>query len=75
MGLRGRVTESIPALIELPAACHFHLVGNKAMLEEMEAALAIIGVPDAQISDEGFFNWNAEADASVVQAIAARFRV
>ena len=74
-GLRGRVTESVPALIANPLTCHFHLVGNKAMLEEMEAALTLIGVPDSQVSDEGFFNWNAEADRAVVQAIAGRFRV
>ena len=74
-GLRGRVTESVPALIKHPSACHFHLVGNKAMLQEMEAALKLIGVPESQVSDEAFFNWSAEADGEAVQAIADRFRI
>ncbi len=74
-GLRGRVTESAPALLPNPLSCHFHLVGNKAMLQEMEAALALIGVPDSQVTDEAFFNWGAEADGQVVQAIAERFRI
>ena len=75
LGLRGRVTEAVPSLLGDPFACHFHLVGNKAMLKEMGAALALIGVPGSQVSNEGFFNWNVEADEAVVRTIAGRFRV
>ncbi len=72
-GLRGRVGESAPALIPEPRACHFHLVGNGAMLAEMKAALALCGVPSEQVTSEVFFNFNAEADPETVRAIAARF--
>jgi len=72
-GLRGRLGESAPPLIAAPRACHFHLVGNGAMLAEMKAALADCGVPEAQVTSEVFFNYNALADPDVVRAIAGRF--
>jgi NAD(P)H-flavin reductase len=72
-GQRGRVGESAPALVGDPRACHFHLVGNGAMLAELREALAACGVPGAQVSSEVFFNFNAQADPGAVQAIAARF--
>jgi len=72
-GSRGRVGESAPPLIPEPRACHFHLVGNGAMLVELKAALALVGVPEAQVTSEVFFNYNAKADPARVQAIAARF--
>lgn len=72
-GLRGRVGESAPAHVEDPRACHFHLVGNGAMLAELKEALAACGVPGGQVSSEVFFNFNAKADPEVVRAIAARF--
>jgi ferredoxin-NADP reductase len=74
-GLRGRLGQSAPPLIRAPRACHFHLVGNGAMLAEMKAALARVGVPQAQVSWEGFFNHNAQADPEAIAAIAARFRM
>jgi len=72
-GLRGRVGEAAPALIAEPRTCHFHLVGNGAMLAEMKAALKAVGVPPEQVTTEVFFNFNAEAAPESVQAIAARF--
>lgn len=72
-GLRGRVTESVPGLIERPRETHFHLVGNGLMIVEMEAALAKIGVPGDFVSDEYYFNWNAEATQEAAAAIAGRF--
>jgi len=72
-GLRGRLSESAPPLIPDPRACHFHLVGNGAMLAEMKAALAAVGVPEAQVTTEVFFNFNAKADPEAIKAIAARF--
>jgi ferredoxin-NADP reductase len=68
-GLRGRVGESAPPLILEPRTRHFHLVGNGAMLADLKAALALAGVPEAQVSSEVFFNYNAEADPEAVQAI------
>jgi ferredoxin-NADP reductase len=73
-GLRGRVGESAPPLIPAPRACHFHLVGNGAMLAEMRAALEACGVPGARVTSEVFFNFNAKADPEAVRAIAGRFR-
>ena len=73
-GLRGRLGESVPPLIPDPRACHFHLVGNGGMLVEMKAALAACGVPDAQVTSEVFFNYNAKADPETVRAIQGRFR-
>lgn len=72
-GLRGRVSESVPPLIAKPRETHFHLVGNGGMIVEMEAALARIGVPGEYVSDEYYFNWNAEATEEVATAIAGRF--
>jgi ferredoxin-NADP reductase len=74
-GLRGRLGESVPPLIPDPGACHFHLVGNGAMLAELKAALAACAVPEAQVTSEVFFNYNAVADPDAVRAIAARFGV
>ncbi|KAF0241042.1 MAG: hypothetical protein FD180_4652 [Planctomycetota bacterium] len=74
-GLRGRITESVPGLIDRPRETHFHLVGNGAMLVEMEAALDRVGVPEAFVSDETYFNWEAEASDDVADRIAARFRL
>ena len=74
-GLRGRVTESVPPLIAKPRETHFHLVGNGAMIVEMEAALSKVAVPNEHVSDEYYFNWNAEAADEVATAIAGRFAV
>ena len=73
-GLRGRLGESVPPLIDHPLETHFHLVGNGAMLVEMEAALARIGVPDDFVPYEYYFNREAEPADDVVLAIAGRFR-
>ena len=72
-GLRGRLGESVPPLIPAPRACHFHLVGNGAMIAELKAALEACGVPGHQVTTEGFFNHNAQADPEEVRRIAARF--
>ena len=72
-GLRGRVTESVPPLVAKPRETHFHLVGNGAMIVEMEAALAKIGVPRELVTHEYYFNWDAEATEEVALAIAGRF--
>jgi CDP-4-dehydro-6-deoxyglucose reductase, E3 len=72
-GLRGRIGEHLHCVTSDPRVCHFHLVGNVQMLHEVEAALSQLGVPDHHISDEGFFNWNAEADPAAVQSIIEAF--
>ncbi len=72
-GLVGRVGQSAPPRIPEPRSCHFHLVGNGAMLAEMKGALEAVGVPGGQVTTEVFFNFNAKADPDVVRAIVARF--
>jgi anthranilate 1,2-dioxygenase reductase component len=72
-GLRGRLGDSVPALLPDPRTCHFHLVGNGAMLAEFRAALAAVGVPPEQVTSEVFFNFKVEADPETVQAIVRIF--
>jgi len=73
-GLRGRLGESVPPLVRSPRSCHFHLVGNGAMLAEFMAALEALGVPPEQVTSEVFFNFKAEPDPAAVQTILAGLR-
>lgn len=72
-GLRGRLTESVPPLIERLGGTIFYLTGNGAMAEEMEAALSGMGVDRAFIQQERFFNVRHRADPATVRSIIARF--
>jgi len=72
-GLRGRVTESVPPLLERLGGTLFYLAGNGAMCEEMEIALSDMGVDRAFIHQERFFNVRHRPDPSTIQAIRARF--
>lgn len=72
-GLRGRVTAAVPDLIQDLHGCHFHLVGNMGMVKTFEAALHSEGVAAHFVTHEGFFNWNAEPDATEVADMGARF--
>ena len=72
-GLRGRLTESVPPLLETLGGKRFYLSGNGAMAEEMEIALSDMGVDRTLIHQERFFNARHQADPAVVEAIVARF--
>ncbi|HEX2047150.1 MAG TPA: FAD-binding oxidoreductase [Acidimicrobiales bacterium] len=72
-GLKGRVTESVPPLLETLGGKRFYLSGNGAMCEEMEIALSDMGVDRAFIRQERFFNVHHRADQAVIDAILARF--
>jgi len=72
-GLRGRVTESVPPLLEHLSDTLFYLSGNGAMAEEMETALSDRGVDRAFLHQERFFNVGYQADRATVAAIRARF--
>ena len=72
-GLRGRVTESVPPLLETLGGKRFYLSGNGAMAEEMEIALSDMGVDRTLIHQERFFNARYRADRAVVDAIVGRF--
>ncbi len=72
-GLRGRLTESVPPLLETLGAKRYYLSGNGAMAEEMEIALSDMGVDRTLIHQERFFNARHHAEPAVVEAIVARF--
>jgi NAD(P)H-flavin reductase len=71
--LRGRVTESVPPLLQRLRGKRFYLCGNGAMVEEMELALCSVGVDRTSISEERFFNLKHRADRAVMEAIRDRF--
>jgi ferredoxin-NADP reductase len=71
--LRGRVTESVPPLLDKLGGTRFYLCGNGAMVEEMELALCSLGVDRTSISEEKFFNLKYEPDRATMEAIRARF--
>lgn len=72
-GLRGRLTESVPPLLETLGGKRFYLSGNGAMAEEMEIALSDMGVDRTLIHQERFFNARHHAEQATVDAIVARF--
>jgi ferredoxin-NADP reductase len=72
-GLRGRLTESVPPLLETLGGKRFYLAGNGAMAEEMEMGLSDMGVDRTLIHQERFFNARHHAERATVDAIVARF--
>lgn len=74
-GLKGRVTESIPPLLNNLNNTHFHLVGNGKMVYELMDSLKNIGVPSNHISKETYFNHGHKAEPSKIEEISKRFKV
>ncbi len=72
-GLRGRLTESVPALLETLGGKRFYLAGNGAMAEEMELAFSGMGVDRTLIHQERFFNARHHAEPATIDAIVGRF--
>ena len=72
-GLTGRLTESVPPLLETLGGKRFYLSGNGAMAEEMEIALSDMGVDRGFIHQERFFNVHHRAEQATIDAIVARF--
>ena len=72
-GLRGRLTESVPPLLETLGGKHYYLVGNGAMIEEMSNALSDMGVVKQLIYEEPYFNTRHKADPEIVAQIRERF--
>jgi NAD(P)H-flavin reductase len=72
--LRGRVTHSMPPMLDVLGGTRFHLFGNGTMIAELAVALSDMGVLDEHIYKEPYFN-NArhQPDPSAVDAIRARF--
>lgn len=71
--LQGRVTETVPSLLETLGDKHFYLVSNGAMIAEMSAALRDVGVGSDRIYEESFFNHRHRPTRGEVQAIVGRF--
>jgi ferredoxin-NADP reductase len=71
--LRGRVTESVPPLLDKLGGIRFCLSGNGAMVEEMESALGSLGVDRTFIHGERFFNVRHQPDPATMDAILNRF--
>jgi len=72
-GLRGRLTESVPPLLETLGGKRYYLSGNGAMAEEMEMALSDMGIDRTLIHQERFFNARHHAEPATVDAIVDRF--
>ncbi len=72
-GVRGRLTEIVPALLGTLGASEYRLVGNGAMTEEMATALGDMGVGKEVIYREAYFNGRHRPDKAVLAAIRSRF--
>jgi ferredoxin-NADP reductase len=72
-GLRGRLTESVPPLLETLGGKHFYLCSNGAMIAEMSRALSDLGVPKSLIYEEYFFNFKYRPREETVARIRGRF--
>lgn len=72
-GLRGRITESVPARLETLGDKSFHLISNGAMIAEMKAALEEKGVLATNMYVESFFEHRHRPSAEAVKAIRDRF--
>lgn len=72
-GLRGRLTEAVPRLLATLGQKHYYLVGNGAMIEEMDAALSDLGVDPRLVYHEAFFNGRHRPEPEVMVQIRSRF--
>ena len=72
-GLHGRVTESVPPLLNQPIENRYILCGNGGMINEMRRALQAVGVSDRAIYREYFFNRNYAVSTERVNEIVPRF--
>lgn len=71
--LCGRVTESVPPLLQTLGGKRFSLCGNGAMIEEMAAALSDLGVSEKQVHKEAYFNRRYRPDLDTIAAVRSRF--
>lgn len=72
-GLRGRVTESVPPLLETLQNKHFYLCGNGAMIADMAGALSELGIPKSLLFEEYFFDFHHTPDSSTLSRLCSRF--
>jgi ferredoxin-NADP reductase len=72
-GLRGRITESVPPLLDTLGEKHYYLVGNGHMTEEMGAVLSDLGVDERLVYHEVYFNSRYRPDPRSLAEIRNRF--
>ena len=72
-GPRGRLTETVPQMVDEVDGKHFYLIGNGAMIEEVRAALSELGVSRKLIYEERYFNIRHRADPEIVARIREGF--
>jgi NAD(P)H-flavin reductase len=72
-GRRGRVTDLVAEALDGLAGRRFLLSGNGAMVAELAAALAEVGVPQLDVYEEPFFDARHVPDPAVVAAIRDKF--
>ena len=73
-GMRGRLTESVPPLLDRLGGRHYYLVGNGAMIEEVCSVLSDLGVDKTMLHEEAYFNVRYRPEERALAAIRARFR-
>ena len=73
VGLRGRITESVPPLLPALGGTRYYLCGNGAMIAEMATALSDLGAAEEFIHQEHYFNQKHVPAPSVLAAIRSRF--
>ncbi len=71
--LQGRITETVPPLLERLDDKQFYLTSNGVMVAEMGAALREVGVPGSRIYEESFFDHRHRPSREAVQRIVQRF--
>lgn len=74
IGLRGRLTETVPPMLPTLSGKRYYLVGNGAMIEEMSSVLSDLGVDRRYIYEEVYFNVRYRADPEVLATIRDRFQ-
>ncbi len=72
-GLRGRLTESVPGLLDTLGGKQYYLVGNGAMIEEIATVLSDLGVDQRHLYQEAYFNVRHRPPPTTLAEIRARF--
>ncbi len=72
-GLHGRLTETVPELLDTLGGKRFYLVGNGAMIEEMATVLSDLGVDQRHVYQEAYFNVRYRPEPATLTEIRSRF--
>lgn len=72
-GLCGRLTESVPGLLDRLGGRRYYLVGNGAMIEELSTVLSDLGVDQRDFYQEAYFNIRHTSDPARLAEIRSRF--